>query len=359
MNGNADNGRKISLVTPFEIFGFVVTVVLILYLLFPEDKLLKYSQLKFYRQLERENLFLSIKFLEEMNREFPRYKDIKILLIYNYIKTGKLEKAREKLDEYYRLFGEEEPLLLLKYELLNKEAFSYPEGSKKRKELIKKMKAFIKENVKKFSNPEFLKYFYSQALSLNSPEIALDISILLWKKEKDEKWLYKAAKLSRDLGRLPLSIELYSRLVADNPFDLQYRKELINLLLSGGRYRQAITHIEKAIKENLPKSHKIYLLSEGAKISVWRGWYEKASQFYIYGMKMVSDPQKKKIFFKKALNTLRSGGKVKKAVYLIKKYGFDFVKDKDISKLMIKIALEANNPELAREISLKILGEKK
>ena len=359
MSGNADNNKKISLVTPFEIFGFIVAVILILYLLFPEDKLLKYSQLKFYRQLEKENLFLSIKFLEEMNREFPQYKDISILLIHNYIKTGKLEKAREKLDEYNRFYGEEEPLLLLKYELLHKEAFSYPEGSKRRKNLIKKMRVFIKENMKKFSNPEFLKYFYSQALSLNSPETALDIAVLLWKKEKDEKWLHTAEKLSRDLGKLPLSIELYSKLVAVNPFDLKYRKEFINLLLSAGRYRHALKQIESALKENLPVSDKIYLLSQGAKISIWKGWYEKASHFYIYGMKTVNDPQKKKMFFKKALNTLRSGGKVKEAVYLIKKYGFDFIRDKDISKLMIKTALEANDLKLAREISLRILGEEK
>jgi len=79
LNGNADKGKKISLITPLEILGFVGAVVLVLYLLFPEDKLLKDSQLKFYKQLEKENIFLSIKFLEEMNREFPEYTNFTVM----------------------------------------------------------------------------------------------------------------------------------------------------------------------------------------------------------------------------------------------------------------------------------------
>ncbi|MBK3332331.1 tetratricopeptide repeat protein [Persephonella atlantica] len=354
MSGNVD--KSIRIFSLWEILGFGIAVVLVLFLLYPEDKLKKYSEISYYKKLEEENLFLSIKYLEEIIKKYPDMKNARILLIYKYIQTGQMENARKALEDYEKIYGKDSSLLLLKYEILKKEAFSYPESSEKRKVLLKKMGRILLEEINRFEDPEFLNYFYKQAVLIGRDDVALKALLKLVKITDKKEWYKKAIKFAISTKNRDVALKLLKQGFFKF-HDIFYAEKIIQLYLWKKEYRKAVSFIKEAVRQNIPPENKILLLEKGAEISIWTGRYREAAKFYIEAMRISKN--RKSEFFVKALKTLRSGNRLKEAVKLIKKYGYRFIENRRVSKLMLKIALETGDLELARKISLKLLtGER-
>ncbi|WP_457642047.1 tetratricopeptide repeat protein [Persephonella sp.] len=349
------------LITNIELVGLFVTVLVILFLLFPRDKLLKYTKPENYNLLSKENIFLSIKYLEEITKKHPEYYDLKLLLIHKYIQTGNINRATVLLREYINQRGYDPSVLILEYQLLKYDAFSFPEGSTERKTKLEKLRKFIEKNFEHFKDSMYLEYFYKESIFLNAPHLALKIAERLSNidREREKYWLEKVIKLSLALKDYEKTLSTYRKLSLIEPHRyLYWIKKIVEVELSIGRYAEALKHYQILIRSEKDIDKKIRYIEKAGQISIWIKNYKRAAQFYIDAMK-ISRTEKEKIrYFIKALRTLQSGNRLKEATGLIRRYGFEFIKkDKKAGKLMLKIALAANDHELAREISLALLRE--
>ena len=359
MNGIVS--KKVQFISKGELIGFIVVIIMVLYILFPQDRLMKYSEVNEYEKLYKENTHLSIKFLEEVTHKNPEYIGLKVLLIYKYIEIGEFSKAREKIKDLEdSKVADNDTLLLLQFELLKKETFSYPETSIERKKFLEKLRDFIKMSYPRIKKPEILRYLYKQSISLNIPYTAFEIAVRL--SELDQKnethWLKVAGKIAYELGLYNKALTIYEKLykIEKNP---KWLNKEIEILIMRKEFSKAMRLIDRYVNSKINKAYKLKLLAKGAEIALWNREYIKSSEYYIKALEISENTQIKKKFFKKAIEVLRAGDKSSQLERVIKKYKNEFISDKEIAKFMIKVALEIGNVELARELSLKLMDVKK
>ncbi len=348
------------LVTNLELFGLFLTVLIVLVLLYPRDRLMNYAKPENYNILAKENIFLSIKYLEELIKNYPNYPDLKLLLAKKYIQIGEIKKANILLKDYINLKGNDPAVILLKFELLKYDAFSYKEGSQERKESLMILRQYLRENIQYINDPIYLKYLFNEAVALDDPisarEIAYKLSI---SKDKDRVYyLEKLVDLSIGTGDYEKALKALKKLYIIQPERSKYwLKKLAEIELHLGRYLDAVKRYELLFRIEKDYKKRSEYIKKTADILLWHKKYRKAAYVYIKGMEISPDFESKKRYFIKALKTLESGNHLSDAVKLIRRYGFDFVKDKETAKLMIKIALASNEPELARKLSIEVLEE--
>ncbi len=349
-----------TLISDLEIAGLFLTVLTVLFLLFPKERLMQYAKPENYNLLAKENIFLSIKYLEELLRNYPEYAELKMLLIKKYIQTGKLKKADILLKDYIRQKGYSQPVVILKFDLLKFKAFSYPENSKERDIKLKELRDFLRKNLRYIRNKAYLEYLFKEAISLNDPisarEIAYRLSI---SKAKDKAYylekLLEFSVATQDYKKAVLALKNLINIRPDR--SAVYLEKLADIELYIGRYLDALKHYEILIRTEKNYRRKLYYIEKAARISIYMKRYSKAAFLYLQGMRISISQKEKSTYFLKALKTLQSGNRMKEAVKLIRRYGYKFIRDKKTAELMIKISLQAGDTELARELSLKVLEE--
>lgn len=80
----------------YEIFFIFVLFLFIMYIIFPEKSIIKYSL------NERTNLNLAEMYLENISNKYPERNDISVALLQLYIKEKKYFKARELIEKLKR-----------------------------------------------------------------------------------------------------------------------------------------------------------------------------------------------------------------------------------------------------------------
>ncbi|HCB68877.1 MAG TPA: hypothetical protein DEP48_00820 [Persephonella sp.] len=352
--------RNKRLISDLELAGLFVTVLTVLFLLFPKEKLMQYAKPENYNLLSKENIFLSIKYLEEIIKNYPEYADLKMLLIKKYIQVGDLKKADILLSDYIKQKGYSQTVVILKFDIMKFEAFSYPENSTERKRKLEELRKFLRENIKFIKNRSYLEYLFREAVALNDPVSAREIAYMLSvSKVKDQSfYLEKLLQLSIATEDYRKAVLALKKLISIKPEkSAYYMEKLAEIEFHIGRYLDALKHYEILIRVEKNYRKKLDYVEKAARISIFMKRYRKASYLYLKGMKIAKTYREKNIYFRKALKTLQSGNMVKEATKLIRRYGFRFIKDKKTAKLMIKIALQADDAELARKLSLSVLEE--
>ena len=355
---------NIKLISGLELTGIFFAVMLIIYVLFPNERLMYYLKRQIDELSEDEDVYLSIKYLEKILKKHPRQKALRVALIRKFLLIGNYKKAEEHLKEYIKYYGEDETALLIEYTIMSKEVYSYPEESTERKLGVEKLRKFIQKNVDKISDLEALTNFYQEAVKLGLPKTALKISLKIAKitpyATSRAEWYERAYKLAVELGNLRLAEEIYIELVKTGhiPSDKfkEYTLKLARLEEAKGHYEKAIKHYSQVIKEEDDKRAKIKLLEKLAQISIWNHDYDNATNYYISAMSLSDSYNNKKKYFKLALQSAIWGNKLDKAIEIIEVHGTLFENDEEILKEAIKVYLAAGKVNKAYEVAQKGLA---
>jgi tetratricopeptide (TPR) repeat protein len=372
LNLSANNDRNlpiketksnIKLVSGLELTGIFFAVLLIIYVLFPNERVYMYLKRQIEEFSEDEDVYLSIKYLEKILKEHPRQKDLRLALIRKYLEVGNYEKAKEHLLEYIKLYGENENTILLEYTILSKEVFQHPEDSPQRKVGIEKLKKYIQKHIDKVNDPDILEFFFKQALSLDMPKTALKIAEKLYYQtfytEKKKEWLKNAFKLAIETGNLREAKQLYKEIPKNLPEKLlDYTLKLAELETAEKDYKDAIQHYSLALRLEDDKRKKQALLRKLAQISLWRTppQYRDAVRYYMTAISLSDSYQEKKENFLLALKTALAGELLDEAVKIAETYGTFFEKDKEVLKEILKVYLAKGDVNKAYALVEKGLG---
>jgi len=349
-----DTKSNIKLVSGLELTGIFFAVLLIIYVLFPNERVYMYLKRQMEEFNEDEDVYLSIKYLEKILKEHPRQKDLRLALIRKYLEIGNYEKAKEHLEEYIKLYGENENTIFLEYSILYRETFQYPEDSPQRKVGIERLKKYIQRHIDKINDPDILEFFFRQARSLDMPKTALKIAERLYYQtfytHKKKEWLKHAMQLALDTGNVKKAKQLYKELPKNLPEELpKYTLKLAEIETAEKNFDDAVRHYSLALRLEEDKRKKQAILKKLAQISIWRNppRYKEAIRYYITALSLSDSYQEKKDNFLLALKTALAGNLLDEAVKIAENYGTFFEKDKDVLKEILKVYLAKGDLERA------------
>ncbi|RUM59690.1 MAG: hypothetical protein DSY53_02145 [Persephonella sp.] len=348
---------NIKLISGLELTGIFLAVLLIVYVLFPNEKLYYYiqRQIKEFKS-EEEDVYLSIKYLEKLLKKHPRQKDLRIALIRKFIEIGEFEKAKEHLTKYKEYFGDDDISISLELSILEHELFIEKERNTAKAEVLKeRIKSLIKNSVDKVNDTYTLEEFYTKAKEFNLPKTALKIALKLstlyrapqsqtrlkYLKDKEIEWLKRTFYDAISVGNYKVAENTYLKLsVEDRKNYLKYTKDIANFEIGIGRLDEASKYLAEAIKLEKDKKQKIKLLEKLAEVDTWRHRYDEAVKHYIVAMNLSDDYDTKKKFFLEALQRALWSGNLDNAVAIIETYGTFFLNDKEVLKKIVDVYLQ-------------------
>jgi len=358
-----DTRSNIKLVSGLELTGIFFAVLLIIYVLFPNERIYMYLKRQIEEFSEDEDVYLSIKYLEKILKEHPRQKDLRLALIRKYLEVGNYEKAKEHLEEYIKLYGKNESTIFLEYTILSREIFQHPEDSPQRKVGLEKLKKYIQENIDQINDPDILEFFYKQAISLGLPKTALKIAEKLYYQtfytEKKKEWLKNAFQLAISTGNTKEAKQLYNEIPKNLPEELlKYTIKLAEIETAEKDYDDAVKHYSLALRLEDDKRKKQAILKKLAQISLWRTppRYKDAVRYYMTAISLSDSYKEKKENFLLALKTAVAGKLLDEAVKIAETYGTFFEKDKEVLKEILKVYLAKGDLDKAYAIVEKGIG---
>ena len=368
----AKKGSKsnIKLISGIELSGIFLAVLLIVYVLFPNDKLYYYiqRQIKEFKS-EEEDIYLSIKYLEKLLRKHPRQKDIRIALIRKLIEVGEFDKAKEHLEKYKEIFGNDEISVSLELAILENELYIEEGRAKARAEILKeKIKNLVRDNVDSVNDPYLLEEFYTKAKEYGLNKTALKIALkltTLYKppsthsniahfRNKELEWLKIAFYDAISVKNYDVAEKTYLKLTTyDKDNYLKYTKDIANFELGLGKLDEAAKHFAEAVKAERDKKQKIELLEKLAQIDIWRHKYDEAIKHYIVAMNLSDGYETKKKFFLNALQTALWENNLNKAVSVIETYGTFFLNDEEVLKKIVDVYVQKGDIDKAYQLAKK------
>jgi len=358
-----DTKSNIKLVSGLELTGIFFAVLLIIYVLFPNERVYMYLKRQIDEFNEDEDVYLSIKYLEKILKEHPRQKDLRLALIRKYLEVGDYEKAKEHLEEYIKLYGENENTIFLEYSILYKETIQYPEDSPQRKVAVERLRKYIQRHIDKINDPDILEFFFKQARQLDMPKTALKIAERLYYQtfytHKKKEWLKQAMQLALDTGNVKTAKQLYKEIPKNLPEELyKYTVKLAEIETAEKNFDDAVRHYSLALRLEDDKRKKQAILKKLAEISIWRNppRYKDAIRYYITALSLSDTYQEKKDNFLLALKTALAGNLLDEAVKIAENYGTFFEKDKDVLKEILKVYLAKGELEKAYALVEKGIG---
>ena len=361
---------NIKLISGLELSGIFLAVLLIVYVLFPNEKLYYYiqRQIKEFKS-EEEDIYLSIKYLEKLLKKHPKQKDIRIALIRKLIEIGEFERAKEHLEKYKEIFGKDEISVSLELAILENKLYIEEKRNKVRAELIKEqIKSLIKDNINFVNDPYILEEFYAKAKEYGLNKTALKIALKLTTiykppkvhsniahfKNRKLEWLKIAFYDAIAVKNYNVAESMYLKLTTyDKENYLKYTKDIANFELGLGKLDEAAKHFADAVKAEKDKKQKIELLEKLAKIDTWRHRYDDAVKHYIVAMNLSDGYETKKRFFLDALQTALWGNNIKKAVSIIETYGTFFLNDNEVLRKIVDIYIQNGDVKKAYEFAKK------
>ncbi len=332
---------------PFEIVGFALIVISVLWLLFPQNR---FEELL---KKEKGNDLLIVQYLENISKKERLDRELYETLLEKYSSLGFVDKALRELSENGSLYFGQKELLQREYDLLKKKYFLSSKDSKK---IVKnRVKKSLEELVQKEDRWENLLGYYKDAVSFSFFDVAR--SIVKRGIELDPsniEWYKKGVYLSKAAGSFN-DMEFYlSRLIKLDPANrISYLLQKWEMEADFGKYAQASETYLQLSKEE--KERRVEWLEKSALYAKYAKKYKKSAKRYLEAMRYAGSYKEKKRVFLLAVEALRWGGYDKRAAMLVKRYMNYFIGDESVAKVMLQTALAAGDLKLAHKISLGLM----
>lgn len=301
-----------------EIVAFILSVLFILFLLYPGERI--------WQALSEEresNLDLSIKYIENLIAFYPHREDIKFILAKKLIAVGEEDRAISIMKDLKKSGSKDAMVRACEIEYhIEKSRFLRAESKEEKTQMLARMKELLNAALNAYLEVSVLKEFYREALSAGLPDIGL---------------IY-AQRLAQD----------------DGSNRENWLKEAYKQALATSNHQKAIDLLEKIAESDT--ENRIHWLNELAKVYAFRAFYIKASETYLKAMSLSKGHSLRKQHFILAIKALLSGNEFSMIAPVIRAHESEFIRDVDAAKLMIKALLASNNPSFAGEISAKIMG---
>ncbi|WP_457743676.1 hypothetical protein [Sulfurimonas sp.] len=335
------------------IIGFIVFSI-ILILLYPKDLLTKQVL------AEQSNYDLSMLYLKSMLKSDPSNEKLMLTLANQAIKSNKkdlsfrlLKLLKNSKDEKIK-----SKAYILSYQIAKEDYFYLKSQhqtkaeNQKYKELKNIFSVIMNEH---FYTKNEIKQLYKEAYFLNDKRNTYYLlKRLLKKNPNDITLLSNAFYISYDLKEYEQSLSYLNSLVLlDTKHKNKWIKERYYLISSVYSYPKAEAYIIAHAQTSKYWSDKLI------QFYLQHKRYTKASQVYMNQFYKTSNRNKQRKLWLQAINTLRAGNHIKKAVHLGYKYENYFFKDKQARVALLKLYISSNDLQKAKRLSKKILRKEK
>jgi hypothetical protein len=241
-------------------------------------------------------------------------------------------------------------LIGFRFEALKVKYFSTNE-KKYQDEVKTEIRALLDEVIAdEYYDDMSLEYWYtgSREFSLNTP--ALFFLYRLLEREERSVWLEECFYLSADLKDEKMQKECLMKLrTIDVSRYEKWTVEAYYLAVHEGEIDRAVA----LLKDMATRSKK--WREELAKFYVEIKRYQESSSEYMVLYKAASSAQEKKQYLLKALQALQYGSLMDEATILARKYEGLYYKDKQMSRVFIKLYLAAGKLDDAKRVSIERL----
>jgi hypothetical protein len=343
---SSDVHKRTEVVSYFEAVLIFVIFAFILYALYPKDML--------QRQVlaENSNYDLTAIYLENMLRFDPQNKELTVALLRASVKSGQFDLAMKMIE----ILKKDATVPMLKdlagfrFEALKVKYFSTNE-KQYHQQIRAEIEALLKEVVaENYYDNETLEYWYKGAreFSINSP--ALFFLYRLLEQEEKALWLEECFYLSADIKDEKMQTECLMRLrkIDTSRYD-EWTQQAYYLAVEEGEIDRAIS----LLKDMASRSTKWRL--ELAKFYVEIKYFKEGSSEYMTLYRGAHSAQERKRYLMLALQALQYGSLMDEAAALARKYEGLYYKDKQMSRVFIKLYLAAGKLEDAKRVSLERL----
>jgi tetratricopeptide (TPR) repeat protein len=236
----ADKYQIRELVTKWELAGFFAIVAIVLVMLFPE------KQIKQILEEGESSPYISTIYLEDIVRKNPSDIEALMQLLNLYRVTSQFEKADGLMRSVpeHLTYLEREELYMTQYLITKSKVLSFEKGAPERIEGMKQLIQSLRDFLFAYSSVRMLDFVYTEALSIDTSEIALKASKKLIRFDPDRSlfWMVRSAKLSIALGRYREAYGYYLmayRTAADPQQKRVYLRRMFDALRSGGLVKEA------------------------------------------------------------------------------------------------------------------------
>ena len=343
---SSDVHKRTEVVSYLEAVMIFVIFAFILYALYPKDMLQKQVL------AENSNYDLTAIYLENMLRFDPQNQELTLALLKASAKSGKYDLAMKMIE----LLKKDATAPLLKdlagyrFEALKVKYFSTNE-KKYHQEIRAEIKVLLQEVIDMgYYDDETLEYWYkgSREFSINSQ--ALFFLYRLLEREEKALWLEECFYLSSDIKDERMQTECLMRLrkIDTSRYD-EWTQQAYYLAVEGGEIDRAIS----LLKDMAKRSTRWRI--ELAKFYVEIQRFKEGSDEYMILYRGARSAKERKHYLMLALQSLQYGSLMDEAAALARKYEGLYYKDKQMSRVFIKLYLSAGKLDDAKRVSIERL----
>ena len=341
--------KKRSVVTYPELIFIVFVFAIILVALYPKDMLKKQIL------SEKANYDLSMLYLKNLLKQNPEDESLMLILAKQSLRSGNIDLAL-RLSEL--LHKSQDPkirkkALLLGYDLA-KERYFYIKDPKKQKEELKRLRKIFIPIFYQGMYKEDVQKWYKEAQFLSLPrEQLLILKDLIKERPESIKLLKEGYYLAQNLKDHDASdFFLQQLLEKDKLHHDQWVLQNYYLAMQKKDYKSAEDILVKLASKE-PKYNK-----ELADFYLYTKQYTKASNLFLRLHEEAKEQRDKNAYFRKAVNALIAGKKLRQASALLHKYENKFLTNTAMQRFILKQYLAANDLNAANNFAKKILRRK-
>jgi len=329
----------------FTVFIFIVILVA----LYPKD-LLKQQIVS-----EKANYDLSMLYLKNLLKHHPDDESLMLILATQSLKTGNKDLAIRLLELLFESKSEKirQKAIMLSYEL-EKEKYFYIKNQKRKKEQLRKLKRlFLKIYNAKMYEHDDTKKWYEEAVFVGAkyPAYVLLKKTLQKQENKHNVTLLKEAFfLSAEFSKENDAFYFLDELkIYDKK---HYKKWILQEYYLDMKYKKYVS-AEKILVAH--QKNDDYIKSILGDFYFFRRRYKEASKIFLSLYNNAQSFQEKKTYFKKALQSLVAANDIKQVNQLIEENESKFLQDVEMRKFMLNIYLANGKLDKAAALSKKIL----
>jgi len=343
---SSNANKNLEVVSYVEAFLVLIIFSFVLYVLYPKDMLEKQVL------TESSNYDLTAIYLENMLRLEPENKELTMALMKSSTKNGQFDLAMKMIEILKK--GAELPLLKelarFRFEALKTKYFSTNEQRFQIQVKADINGLFTELIAKQYYEDANLEYWYKGAreFSLNPPSLFFLYRLL--DREEKAQWLEECFYLSSDLKDERMQKECLMRLRnVDTSRYNEWTQQAYYMAVEEGDLDRAVS----LLKDMALRSIKWHI--ELAKFYIEIKRHKDGSVEYMTLYKGAKTSKDRKTYLLKALEALQYGSLMEEATLLVRQYEALYYRDKQMSRIFIKLYLAAGKLDDAKRVSIKRL----
>lgn len=323
-----------------EITLFFLFFVFLMIVLFPKGRIEE-----LLTSPEETNIDLSKKYLEALIRT-KSPENLKVALLRKFAQVGNEEEVVRVIE----VVKKENPKIALEveYDLLKREYFS---AKRNKEEIRRKIKGVLLSIMLLEENPEKLKVWFQESVSMNFPELAYLSARRIAQSTRSRRWYEEAFLYAVYSGKREEAKKLIGKF---KPTKKETYLLLYYFLIEKHNYEKALRLLEEYITKYPEEREKIkkelmlaYFLS---------GKFREGERILDEIVMGKNGGEKEKLILTSIKNIMWVGA-YEEAKEMIWKYLDLFKKDKKLLTEVLKLSLQTGDPKFAAKVAERILRE--